>query len=105
MGVRIKKGDLVVVTKGRNKGKRGKVLKVLPKKKRVIVEKVNLIKKHEKPSQAHPQGGIVELEGSLSLSNVMLVDPKTNKGTRVGFKVLDDGKKVKVARGSGETIG
>ncbi len=104
MGMRIKKGDMVVVTKGRSKGKRGKVLKVLPKKQRVIVEKVNLIKKHTKPSQAHPQGGIVEMEGSLSLSNVMLVDPKTNRGTRVGFKVLDDGKKVKVARGSGETI-
>ncbi len=104
MGVRIKKGDTVVVTKGRSKGKRGKVLKVLPKKKRVIVEKVNMIKKHAKPSQAHPQGGIVEMEGSLSLSNVMLVDPKTNRGTRVGFKILDDGKKVKVARGSGETI-
>lgn len=104
MGVRIKKGDMVVVVKGRNKGKRGKVLKVLTKKKRIIVEKVNLIKKHAKPSQAHPQGGIVEMEGSLSLSNVMLVDPKTNRGTRIGFKVLDDGKKVKVARGSGETI-
>jgi large subunit ribosomal protein L24 len=104
MGVRIKKGDAVVVTKGRSKGKRGKVLKVLPKKKRVIVEKVNMIKKHAKPSQAHPQGGIVEMEGSLSLSNVMLVDPKTNRGTRVGFKTLDDGKKVKVACGSGETI-
>lgn len=104
MGVRIKKGDTVVVTKGRNKGKRGKVLKVLMKKERVIVEKVNLIKKHAKPSQAHPQGGIVEMEGSLSLSNVMLVDPKTNRGTRIGFTVLDDGKKVKVARGSGETI-
>jgi large subunit ribosomal protein L24 len=104
MGVRIKKGDTVVVTKGRSKGKRGKVLKVLIKKERVIVEKVNLIKKHAKPSQAHPQGGIVEMEGSLSLSNVMLVDPKTNRGTRVGFTVLDDGKKVKVARGSGETI-
>jgi len=104
MGVRIKKGDMVVVVKGRNKGKRGKVLKVLTKKRRVIVEKVNLIKKHAKPSQAHPQGGIVEMEGSLSLSNVMLVDPKTNRGTRVGYQVLDDGKKVKVARGSGETI-
>ena len=104
MGVRIKKGDTVVVTKGRNKGKRGKVLKVLAKKQRVIVEKVNLIKKHAKPSQAHPQGGIVEMEGSLSLSNVMLLDPKTNRGTRVGFQILDDGKKVKVARGSGETI-
>ncbi len=104
MGVRIKKGDTVVVTKGRNKGKRGKVLKVLIKKERVIVEKVNLIKKHAKPSQAHPQGGIVEMEGSLSLSNVMLLDPKTNRGTRVGFSILDDGKKVKVARGSGETI-
>jgi len=104
MGVRIKKGDTVVVTRGKNKGKRGKVLKVLVSKGRVIVEKVNLVKKHTKPSQSNPTGGIVEREGSLSLSSVMLVDPKTNKPTRVGYKVLDNGTKVRVARGSGETI-
>ena len=104
MGSRIKKGDMVIITKGRSKGHRGKVLKVLPKKGRVIVEKGNMQKKHAKPSQANPQGGIVEREGSLALSNVMLVDPKTNRPTRVGFKVLENGTKVKVARGSGETI-
>ena len=104
MGVRIKKGDTVVVRSGKNKGKRGKVLKVLPKKGRVIVEKVNLVKKHSKPSQANPTGGIVEREGSLALSNVMLVDPKTNQPTRVGYTELENGTKVRVARGSGETI-
>ena len=104
MGVRIKKGDTVVVVRGKNKGKRGKVLKVLVGKGRLIVEKVNLVKKHSKPSQANPTGGIVEREGSLSVSSVMLVDPKTNKPTRVGFKVLENGTKVRVARGSGETI-
>lgn len=104
MGARIKKGDSVVVIKGKNKGKRGKVLKMLTAKGRVIVEKVNMTKHHSKPSQANPQGGIVEKEGSLAISNVMLLDPKTNRGTRVGFKVLEDGTKVKVARGSGETI-
>jgi len=104
MGVRIKKGDTVVVRSGKNKGKRGKVLKVLPKKGRVIVEKVNLVKKHAKPSQANPTGGIVEREGSLALSNVMLVDPKSNQPTRVGYKELENGTKVRVARRSGETI-
>lgn len=104
MGVRIKKGDTVVVRSGKNKGKRGKVLKVLPKKGRVIVEKVNLVKKHSKPSQANPTGGIVEREGSLALSNVMLVDPKSNQPTRVGYKELENGTKVRVARRSGETI-
>jgi large subunit ribosomal protein L24 len=104
MSVRIKKGDTVVVIAGKEKGKRGKVLKVLPKQKRVIVEKVNLVKKHAKPSQANPTGGINEREGSLALSNVMLVDPKTNQPSRVGSQVLEDGTKVRVARRSGETI-
>ncbi|MFC1482399.1 50S ribosomal protein L24 [Myxococcota bacterium] len=102
--MRIKKGDTVIVISGKSRGKRGKVLKVLPKKGRVIVEKVNLIKKHSRPSQANPQGGIEEKEGSLALSNVMLVDPKSNRGTRVGHKILDNGKKVRVASRSGETI-
>lgn len=104
MGVRIKKGDTVVVTRGKNRGKRGKVLKVLRDKDRVIVEKVNMVKKHSKPSQANPTGGIVEREGSLAMSSVMPVDPKTNKPTRVGFKVLENGTKVRVARGSGEQL-
>ena len=104
MGVRIKKGDTVIVTRGKNKGKRGKVLKVLRDKDRVIVEKVNMVKKHSKPSQANPTGGIVEREGSLAMSSVMPVDPKTNKPTRVGFQVLENGTKVRVARGSGEQL-
>lgn len=104
MAARIKKGDMVVVVRGKNKGKRGKVLKMLRAKGRVVVEKVNMVKKHAKPSQANPSGGIEEREGSLSLSAVMLVDPKTDQPTRVGFQVLENGAKVRVARRSGETI-
>lgn len=104
MAARIKKGDTVVVVRGKNKGKRGKVLKVLTDKGRVVVEKVNMVKKHAKPSQANPSGGIEEREGSLPVSAVMLVDPKTDKPTRVGFAVLENGTKVRVARRSGETI-
>ena len=105
MGVRIKKGDTVIVTRGKNRGRTGKVLKVLPKEGRVIVEKVNMIKRHTRPSQANPTGGIVEKEGSIALSSVMPVDPRSpRQGTRVGTKVLENGKKVRVARRSGETL-
>jgi large subunit ribosomal protein L24 len=105
MGVRIKKGDTVIVIRGKNRGRTGKVLKVMPKEGRVIVEKVNMIKRHSRPSQANPTGGIVEKEGSLSISAVMPVDPRSpRQGTRVGVKVLENGKKVRVARRSGETL-
>jgi large subunit ribosomal protein L24 len=105
MGVRIKKGDTVIVTRGKNRGRTGKVLKVMPKDGRIIVEKVNMIKRHTRPSQANPTGGIVEKEGSIALSSVMPVDPRSpRQGTRVGVKVLEDGKKVRVARRSGETL-
>jgi large subunit ribosomal protein L24 len=101
--LKIKKGDNVVVTTGRDKGKSGTVLRVLPKESRVLVQGVNVVKRHTRPS-AGQQGGIVEKESSIHLSNVALVDPKTSKPTRVGFKTVEGGRKVRVARGSGEVI-
>ena len=100
---RIRKGDSVVVRTGRDKGKRGDVLKVIPAEERVIVQGVNMVKRHTKPSQAGP-GGIVEKEAPIHMSNVAHVDPKDDKATRVGFKVLDDGRKVRFAKRSGEVI-
>ena len=93
----LRKGDTVVVIAGKDKGKRGKVLRMLDKKDRVVVEKVAMVKRHTKPSQKNPQGGIIEKEGSVHVSNVMLWDPKANKPTRVKVKVGADGKKVRVS--------
>lgn len=84
---RIRKGDLVVVTTGKEKGKRGKVLRILPKTNRVVIERVMMVKRHTKPSQTNPQGGIVEKEGSVHISNVMPVDPGSDKPTRVKVKI------------------
>lgn len=103
--LRIRKGDEVVVLAGKDKGKRGKVLFVDPKKKRVKVEKINLIKKHVRPSQKKPQGGIVEKEGTIHISNVQLWDAKAGRPCRTRAKVLDDGKKVRVSTRTGETFG
>ena len=100
---KIRKGDSVVVRTGRDKGKRGDVLKVIPAEERVIVQGVNMVKRHTKPSQAGP-GGIVEKEAPIHMSNVAHVDPKDDKASRVGFKVLDDGRKVRFAKRSGEVI-
>ena len=100
---KIRKGDSVIVRTGRDKGKRGDVLKVIPAEDRVIVQGVNLVKRHTKPSQAGP-GGIVEKEASIHISNVAHVDPKEDKATRVGFRRLDDGRKVRFAKRSGEVI-
>ncbi|ATD31349.1 50S ribosomal protein L24 [Macrococcoides bohemicum] len=99
----IKKGDKVIVITGKDKGKTGTVIEALPKKDRVVVEGVNIVKKHQKPTQMNPEGGIVEFEAAIHVSNVMLIDPKTNKPTRVGTKI-EDGKKVRVAKKSGEII-
>jgi large subunit ribosomal protein L24 len=99
----VKKGDKVMVISGKDKGKTGTVLVALPKKDRVIIEGINIVKKHAKPSQGNPQGGILEMEATIHVSNVMLVDPKTNEPTRVGYKV-EDGKKVRVAKKSGESL-
>jgi large subunit ribosomal protein L24 len=102
----VAKDDTVIVLAGRNRGKMGKVLKVLPKKRKVVVEHVNMIKRHTRPNPAKGvKGGIVEREGAIDASNVMVVDPGTGKPTRVGHKRLDDGKKVRVSRRSGEMIG
>lgn len=99
----VKTGDKVKVIAGKDKGKEGVITKAFPKKDRVIVEGVNVVKKHAKPSQLNPSGGIVEKEAPIHVSNVMLIDPSTNEPTRVGYKVVD-GKKVRVSKKTGETI-
>lgn len=100
----VKKGDTVIVNSGKDKGKKGRVLAAYPKKDRVLVEGINLIKKHTRPSQSNPQGGIVTQEAPIHVSNVSHIDPKTGTATRIGYKVLDNGKKVRVAKKSGEVI-
>lgn len=102
--LRIKKGDKVVVIAGKDKGKTGSVLKVYPEESRVIIEGVNIVKRHTKPSQANPDGGIIEKEAPMHISNVAMADPKTGKPSRVGYKFLEDGKKVRYAKKSGEMI-
>lgn len=99
--MKIKKGDTVKVITGKSKDKEGKVLSVDPKKNRVLVEGINMVTKHTKPSQTNPNGGIVEKEAPIDLSNVMYVHK--GKATRVGFKV-EDGKKVRIAKSTGEVI-
>ena len=99
----IKKGDTVYVNAGNDKGKTGKVLEVIPAKDRAIVEGINIVSKHTKPSPKHPQGGIVKQEASVHVSNLQVVDPKTGKATRIGRKVVD-GKIVRYAKKSGEEI-
>ena len=100
----VRKGDTVMVIAGRERGKRGKVLRVFPAEGRVVVERLNMIKKHQKPTQKLRQGGIIEREAPLHLSNVMLVDPRSDKPTRVGIKQLSDGRKARIARKSGEMM-
>jgi large subunit ribosomal protein L24 len=104
MAAKIKKGDQVQVLTGKDKGKRGEVLRVLPEDNRAVVQGINIVKRHTKPKGAGQEGGIVEKEATIDLSNLALLDPKSGKPTRVGFKVLEDGKKVRVARPSGEVI-
>ncbi len=104
MAARIRKGDKVVVITGADRGKRGEVLSVRPKDNRAVVQGVNIAKKHTKATGMGQPGGIVEQEATIHLSNVMLIDPKTDKPTRVGFRILDDGRKVRVARPSGDVI-
>ncbi|WP_408011547.1 50S ribosomal protein L24 [Pseudalkalibacillus sp. A8] len=99
----VKKGDKVQVISGKDKGKQGVVLQALPKNNRVVVEGINVVKKHAKPSQDNPQGGILNVEASIHASNVMLIDPKSDEPTRVGYKDVD-GKKVRVAKKSGEAL-
>ena len=103
MAAKIKKGDKVVILAGRDKGKTGEVMKVIPAEDRMIVAGVNMVKRHTRATQADP-GGIKEKEATIHKSNVALVDPKTGEPTRVGFKTLDNGKKVRFAKSSGEVI-
>ena len=100
----VKKDDRVMVLSGKEKGKIGKVLKVLPKKDRVLIEKINMIKRHTRPGGVAAKGGIIEKEGSLHISNVALICPKCTDPSRIGHKVLDDGSRVRVCRRCGETI-
>ena len=101
--VRIKKGDSVVVIAGKDKGKKGSVLSVIRENDRVVVSGVNMVKKHQRPDRTSA-GGIVSKEASLHISNVALADPKEGTATRIGYKILEDGKKVRVAKKSGEII-
>jgi large subunit ribosomal protein L24 len=99
----IRKGDNVVVTTGRDKGKKGSVLKVFPKESRALVQGVNMVKRHQRQTQAQ-QAGIVSKEAPIHLSNIAHVDPKSGKATRIGSKTLNDGRKVRFAKKSGEVI-
>lgn len=101
--MKIKTGDTVLVTSGQYKGKTGKVLDTMPKKNKVVVEGVNILTKHVKPRGPQSPGGIVKEEGPIDISNVMFYDEKSKKGSRVGYKI-EDGKKVRIAKASGEEI-
>ncbi|KAF0118084.1 MAG: large subunit ribosomal protein L24 [Rhodospirillaceae bacterium] len=101
--LKIRKGDRVVVVTGRDRGKRGEVLKSLPKENRVIVQGVNVVKRHQRQTPQQ-EGGIFEKEAPIHVSNVAHIDPKTDRPTRVGFKTLEDGRKVRMALRSGEVI-
>lgn len=102
---KIKKGDRVIVLAGKDKGKIGEVNRVIVKDSRVVVSGVNMVSKHQRPSQTNPNGGILRMEASIHISNVAHIDPKDNKATRVGVKTLDNGKTVRVGKRSGEQIG
>tara|TARA_Y100000031_G_scaffold95705_1_gene105123 strand:+ start:447 stop:770 length:324 start_codon:yes stop_codon:yes gene_type:complete len=101
---RIKKDDEVIVLTGRDKGRRGTVKKVNVKDDRLVVDGINMVKRHVGPSQTEPQGGIQEREAAIHISNVALIDPAENMATRVGYRVLEDGRKVRYAKRSGEVI-
>ena len=103
MAAKIRKGDKVVVLAGRDKGKSGEVTMVMPKEGKAFVSGVNLVKRHTKQTQT-TEGGIISKEAAIQLSNIAIADPKDGKATRVGFKVLDDGRKVRVAKRSGDLI-
>jgi large subunit ribosomal protein L24 len=101
----VRKNDTVVVRAGKDRGKRGRVLRVIADKNRLVVEGVNMIKRHTRPNpQKNIKGGIVEREASIHASNVMLLDPETNEPTRVGMKVLPDGRRIRIGRKSGATV-
>jgi large subunit ribosomal protein L24 len=103
MAAKIKKGDKVLVLAGRDKGRLGEVIQVLPKESRALVRGVNLVKRHQRQT-AKQEGGIISKEGTIHLSNLALADPEDGKPTRVGFKILDDGRKVRFAKRSGDLV-
>jgi large subunit ribosomal protein L24 len=103
MAAKIKKGDKVVVITGRDKGRSGEVVQVMPTENRALVRGVNVVKRHQKQTM-NQEGGIISKEAPIHLSNLAIVDPKDNKPTRVGFKTLDDGRKVRFAKRSGDLI-
>ena len=103
MAAKIKKGDKVVVLTGRDKGRSGEVIRVIPKENRALVRSINVVKRHQRQT-AQQEGGIVRREAPVHLSNLALADPHDGKPTRIGFKILDDGRKVRVAKSSGDLI-
>jgi large subunit ribosomal protein L24 len=104
MAARIRKGDTVVVITGASKGRRGEVLRVFPRAERALVQGVNIVTKHTKPRGLGQPGGIVQDEASIHLSNLKLIDPKSDEPTKVGFRVLEDGRKVRIAKATGQVI-
>jgi large subunit ribosomal protein L24 len=104
MAIKIRKGDTVQIIAGDDKGKTGRVLSVDEVKRRVVVEKVNFVKRHSKPKRSGVSGGIIEREAPIHISNVLLLDPKAGHGVRIGIRVLPDGTRERVSRASGETI-
>jgi large subunit ribosomal protein L24 len=104
MAARIRKGDTVLVITGTDKGRRGEVLQVFPKDERAVVQGIKIAKRHVKPRGMGQPGGIVEQEATVHLSNLRLIDPVSDKPTRVGYRVLDDGRKVRVAKATGQVI-
>jgi len=105
MAIKIRKGDTVMVIAGDDKGKTGRVLSVDAVKRRVIIEKVNFVKRHTKPRGQGQQGGILEKEAPLAISNVMLFDPKAGRGVRIGTRMTKDGKRERISRATGEPVG
>ena len=103
MGLKIKKGDKVIVISGKNKGAIGEVLKIIPEKNRAMVRGINIVKKHTKPTQNEP-GGIKEKESTINISNIAFLEEEKNKPTRIGFKFLEDGRKVRYSKLTGEVI-
>ncbi len=103
-GVHVRRGDTVGVIAGKERGKRGKVLRILRDRGRVLVEKINMVKKHQRPTQKVRQGGIIEREGPLALSNVLLICSRCDRPVRSGMKILTDGRKIRVCKRCGESI-
>ena len=103
MAAKVKKGDKVVVLTGRDKGRSGEVVQVMPKEEKAVVRGINLVKKHQKQTQ-NQEGGIISKEAAIHLSNIAIADPKDGQPTRVGFRILDDGRKVRFAKRSGDLI-